>query len=188
MGWLIHSKLQRLHRWNLGIDKWLPPTLKNACNYLSMSGLKSVHVSKWDRGRHANCLLYASLEHGMFNYCNVICVLPIRHDVLVLRNLVTDWSIWHYAHNRISMVIADGLAPTWHQDCQQPWWCGQVATHQRWPNALLVIRLPVWWPLGVTGPKVVMMPTLSSIVAPQAVVIMVMTSSGTVIDTIGSNV
>ena len=49
MGWnyLSIPKLQRLHRWSLGMDKYFHPTLYNGCNYLSMLGLKLNHVSKW---------------------------------------------------------------------------------------------------------------------------------------------
>ena len=48
MGWkyLSISKLQRLHRWSLGMDKQFHPTIYNGCNYLSMPGLKFNHVSK----------------------------------------------------------------------------------------------------------------------------------------------
>ena len=48
MGWNYWSipKLQRLHRWSLGMDKWFHPTFYNECNYLSMLGLKLNHVSK----------------------------------------------------------------------------------------------------------------------------------------------
>ena len=48
MGWnyLSIPKLQRLHRWSLGMDKLFHPTLYNECNYLSMLGLKLNQVSK----------------------------------------------------------------------------------------------------------------------------------------------
>ena len=48
MGWnyLSIPKLQRLHRWSLGMDKLFHPTHYNGCNYLSMLGLKLIHVSK----------------------------------------------------------------------------------------------------------------------------------------------
>ena len=44
--YLSIPKLQRLHRWSLGMDKWFHPILYNGCNYLSMLGLKLNHVSK----------------------------------------------------------------------------------------------------------------------------------------------
>ena len=48
MGWncVSISKLQRLHLWSLGRDKSLHPTLYNGCTYLSVLGLKLIHVSK----------------------------------------------------------------------------------------------------------------------------------------------
>ena len=39
-------KLQRLHHWSLGMDKWFHPILYWTCDYLSMLGLKLNHVSK----------------------------------------------------------------------------------------------------------------------------------------------
>ena len=52
MGWnyLCNPKLQRWHCWSLGMDKLFYPTLYNGCNYLSMLGLKSNHVSKRGHG------------------------------------------------------------------------------------------------------------------------------------------
>ena len=56
MGWnyLSIPKLQRLHRWSLGMDKQFHPIHYNVCNYLSMLGLKLNHVSKrghrWNNG------------------------------------------------------------------------------------------------------------------------------------------
>ena len=48
MGWnyLSIPKLQRLHRWSLGMDKKFRPILYWVCNYISMLGLKLNHVSK----------------------------------------------------------------------------------------------------------------------------------------------
>ena len=43
---LIHSKLQRLHHWSFGMGMWSHPILYNGCNYLTMLGLKLIHVSK----------------------------------------------------------------------------------------------------------------------------------------------
>ena len=39
-------KLQQLHWWSFGIDKYVCTILHNGCNYLSMLGLKLIHVSK----------------------------------------------------------------------------------------------------------------------------------------------
>ena len=43
---LIHYSLQRLHRWSSEMENKFHPTLYNGCNYLSMLGLKMIHVSK----------------------------------------------------------------------------------------------------------------------------------------------
>ena len=40
------SKLQRLYRWSLGMEKYFHATLYIGCNYLSMLALKLNHVSK----------------------------------------------------------------------------------------------------------------------------------------------
>ena len=40
----IHS--QRFHRWRLGMDKSFHPTISWACDYLSILGLKLIHVNK----------------------------------------------------------------------------------------------------------------------------------------------
>ena len=55
MGWnnLSICKLQRLHCWSLGMDKYFHPTLYWACDCLSMPELKLNHVSK--RGHWAFC-------------------------------------------------------------------------------------------------------------------------------------
>ena len=43
--YLSTPKLQRLHRWSLGLDKGFRPTHCNGCNNLSMLGLKLIYVS-----------------------------------------------------------------------------------------------------------------------------------------------
>ena len=47
-GWnyLSTAKLERLHGWSFGMDNLLHPTLYNVCNYLSVFGLKLIHVSE----------------------------------------------------------------------------------------------------------------------------------------------
>ena len=44
--YLSIPKLQRFHRWSLGMDKQFHPTLYSTCDYLSMLGFKLNHVSK----------------------------------------------------------------------------------------------------------------------------------------------
>ena len=56
MGWnnLSIPKLQRLHRWSLGIDKLFHPIHYYGCKYLSMLGLNLSHISK--RGPRLNII------------------------------------------------------------------------------------------------------------------------------------
>ena len=44
--YLSIPKLQRCNRWRLGREMWFHPILYNGCSYLSMLGLKLIHVSK----------------------------------------------------------------------------------------------------------------------------------------------
>ena len=57
--YLSISKLQRLHRWSLEMDKKFHPTLNTGCDYLSMLGLKLNYVSK----RGHNMCLYSELVY-----------------------------------------------------------------------------------------------------------------------------
>ena len=49
LNYLSIPKLQRLHRWSLGLDKYFHPALYDGCNYLSILELQLNHVRK--RGR-----------------------------------------------------------------------------------------------------------------------------------------
>ena len=83
MGWnyLSIPKLQRLHRWSLGMDKQFHPMLYWACDYLSMLGFKLNHVSKKGllqirvRGQR-NCLLEITTSANViiirYHYSSVI--------------------------------------------------------------------------------------------------------------------
>ena len=69
-------KLQRCNRWSLGMHKWFPPTLYWVCDYLSMMGLKLIHVSKrgprsqkWVcRAWISNCMLQYSMQYHHMHY------------------------------------------------------------------------------------------------------------------------
>ena len=47
--YLSIPKLQRLHRWSLGMDKEFHPTFYHGCSYLSMLGLNLIHVREIGR-------------------------------------------------------------------------------------------------------------------------------------------
>ena len=75
MRWYYLSilKLQRLHRWSLGMDKKFHPTHYNRCNYLSMLGLKLIHVSK--RGHCCVFFLYSmTVKYISCTSCYRICI------------------------------------------------------------------------------------------------------------------
>ena len=116
MGWnyLSIPKLQRLHRWSLGMDKLFHPTHYNGCNYLSMLGLKLIHVSK--RGYWCHLYLtyigaaYAHVRSRRIQFSNFTFI--IHHFVanaactqvsaFITRSNIT----WHCTHNgRISIGV-----------------------------------------------------------------------------------
>ena len=70
MGWnyLSFPKLQRLHRWSLGMYKLFHPTLYDGYNHLSMLRLKLIHVSK--RGPTSQTISWTKSD--------LFSVLPIR--------------------------------------------------------------------------------------------------------------
>ena len=73
--YLSIPKLQRSNRWSLGMDKWFHPTLYNGCDYLSMLGLKLIHVSKRGlRKTHFEFAKYTSsnIVFPHFNFKNSI--------------------------------------------------------------------------------------------------------------------
>ena len=81
MGWnyLSIPKLQRLHRWSLGMDKYFHPTHYNGCNYLSMLGLKLNHVSKrghrWARLWHFRKYYCQTWQRSVINNkCRCLCI------------------------------------------------------------------------------------------------------------------
>ena len=57
---LLIPKLQRLCRWSLGMDKYFHPTHYWTCDYLSMLGLKLIHVSKGAPGLARTVIPYGS--------------------------------------------------------------------------------------------------------------------------------
>ena len=67
--YLSIPKLQRLHRWSLGMDKLCQPTLSNGCNYLPILGLKLNHVSKRALGGAATIFVQrTNVETNAYNW------------------------------------------------------------------------------------------------------------------------
>ena len=60
----IHSQTSTIQPLKFGMDKWLYPTLYWACGYLSIRGLKLIHVDKRvPRCRICACAMRATLHH-----------------------------------------------------------------------------------------------------------------------------
>ena len=91
MRWIYLSipQRQRCYRSNLGMDKYFHPTLNLACDYISMLGLKVIHVSK--RGPCCG-LLSVAFAHSLLDYftgTKTPCECPIS-AVQINR----PWRIW----------------------------------------------------------------------------------------------
>ena len=79
MGWIYLSspKLQWCDCWSLGMDKWFRPTHYWACDYLSMLGLKLIHVIKrcpWysQISLLRGLLVQYPLLHGLSQQCQLM--------------------------------------------------------------------------------------------------------------------
>ena len=88
MGWnyLSIHKLQRLHLWSLGMDKYFHPIFYKGCGYLFMLGLKLIHASK--RGhRSLVSLRYLTIGICLENHdeCIYIYVYFHLHHVSTMR-------------------------------------------------------------------------------------------------------
>ena len=88
----IHSPIQRLRRWGLGIGEYLHPTLYNERNYLSMWGLKLMHVSKRDPGK---CSRPTICRHVVDTTIHSI-LYPFTHVYLDIDINMTDATIWSF--------------------------------------------------------------------------------------------
>ena len=99
MGWIYLSspKLQWCDCWSLGMDKWFHPTHYWACDYLSMLGLKLIHVIKrcpWysQVSLLRGLLVQYQLLHGLSqqcqlmhgNYCMICyCSFRVRKQIIL---------------------------------------------------------------------------------------------------------
>ena len=99
--YLSIPKLQRLHRWSLGMDKQFHPIHYNGCNYLSMLGLKLNHVSK--RG---HCRPYCiRFFDNTIDWTSINWVSIIDWDKVPVFPRYTDDRIWQYNHLRHTTTI-----------------------------------------------------------------------------------
>ena len=106
MGWnyLSIPKLQRLHRWSLGMDKWFHSTLYNGCNYLSMLGLKLNHVSKrgpwWLCVKSPKKVLTWQMSYGVRHSCRQRPVHGLAHrpQGQGILSILSDINSWLHCH------------------------------------------------------------------------------------------
>ena len=107
MGWnyLSIPKLQRCNRWSLGMDKLFHPTLYQACNYLSMLGLKLNHVSKRGHWSCATSWSFARLPYMSLPMGQKLFKL-VTFWVWTLRNTYF-WNIWmDLLHSKFYAIVA----------------------------------------------------------------------------------
>ena len=90
MGWNYWSilKFQQLYRWSLGMDKKFHLTLYWVCDYLSMLGLKLIHVSKSSHW-WLTCLLIPVITFWLYFICQT-------ENVSWLNSLMPGDTIWLY--------------------------------------------------------------------------------------------
>ena len=144
--YLSIPKLQRLHRWSLGMDKQFHPTHYWVCDYLSMLGLKLNHVSK--RGpwySHWDFLLW---KYGNFTEPHM----SFLSNILLQNQYEYMWRIFISSSINISLRIAengDEYRSTWNSKVNLP---SSTANQQtRWATSMNMGRhgkeiLPHYWP------------------------------------------
>ena len=104
--YLSISKLHRLYRWSLGMDKWFLPTLYKRCNYLSMQELNyfcrcpshvSANFMSWT-SKHADDLRTA---YQWVRSYTLYLILKIRTFCPSLHKLIKDDTRcpFHLQHN-----------------------------------------------------------------------------------------
>ena len=100
MNWNLSSttELQRLHRWSYGINR-KNPTLYNGCNYVSILGLKSIHVSKRGPRKHE----YIFVSYIILPHCNDECCLNLYDSSYEARSRA-------YPNSKVNGV---NMGPTW---------------------------------------------------------------------------
>ena len=122
MGWnyLSIPKLQRLHRWSLGMDKSFHATLYNVCDYLSMLRLKLNHVSKSGPWR---CALMIPTTRTVARAAISVAILMMRAKMQWVLELVgiIDTKGKHTESGGARREIT-----CWHQAEDSDAWCQQV--------------------------------------------------------------
>ena len=108
VGWnyLSIPKLQRCKfGGSLEMDKWFHPTLYNVCNYVSMLGLKLIHVNKSGPCRYQKSLSYVTRHIGMYYCATVLQYRMLSYSVnKVVRHLWRKGA-WHSTGVQFAFVI-----------------------------------------------------------------------------------
>ena len=120
MNYLSIPKLQRSHRWSLGMDKLFHHIHYNGCNYLSMLRLKLNHVSK--RGHRWPEFL---------NQGNGIITLIVWNGM------------WLHIHDLTSMTVFGKMAVSSHGFVNKPKWTMTTMSYQ----AFLILGIGLHWNL-----------------------------------------
>ena len=150
MNYLSISKLQRLHRWSLGMDKCFHPTFFWACDYWSMLGLKLDHVSK--RGHWDNwCLKFdlttviASEKQlrttGITNISNVVIQLTREQTKHMIQAIF--FFIWFFfaSHNaRKAIWQNEYLQATFRNNKYQKYIASELIKTKGWSVFVSVIN------------------------------------------------
>ena len=165
--YLSIPKLQRLHRWRLGMDKRFHPTHYNGYIYLSMLGFKLIHVSK--RG-----YWYALAELSYNDSCRCPAILsPLSHDdVIKWKHFPRYWPFvrgihrwpvnsphkgqWRGAFNVFfDLCLSKQSRRLWFETSSRSLWrhCNEVrATHWKISAVKRIgLTCTLWWNIYING-------------------------------------
>ena len=139
MGWncLSSPKLQWLHHWSLGMDKYIHSTFYWVCDYLSMLGLKLNHVSKrgyWYVNHSNRWILYDIICSSTFvRFWLIFCqcfmrgyfsLIHLSHNVSLKYHQMSlsseCWLTGEYLH----IFCENGVLMHWGLDMFQRKQCG----------------------------------------------------------------
>ena len=140
MGWNYLS-IPKLQRWRLGMDKWFQSTFYNGYNYLSMLGLKLIHVSKrgcrcrftdwlipfdaWNK--EINCAVYSqNTLHACDSCCFQIVLISMKFTYFISRSSVIYRGIWKLGSAALFSDISSCFDSWWYQTkCRSVLSCGE---------------------------------------------------------------
>ena len=105
--YLSIPKLQRFHRWSLGMDNYFHPTPSNGCNYLSKLWLNLIHVSKMSPSWSRSNLWHQFPLHHLWRFW-MHCVSKLtRRQIWHVSSLVTPHTFDCMAHSITPTRVKD---------------------------------------------------------------------------------